>query len=528
MRIEAEWQALCTHAARMVDVPLRDLIAADAGRTRDFSLRVGPVYANFSRQRYDRDALAALQALACARGVMPALRAQFAGELVNTSEQRPALHTALRSKLGNSDVASQANASAQAMRRQMAGLLAGLETSEITDIINVGIGGSDLGPHLAVDALQDFSTGRFRLHFLNNADAHPVQRLMRTLDPARTAVILVSKSFGTQETLLNGRLLKEWLGRDDALYAVSANVDKACDFGVPAAHVLPMWDWVGGRYSLWSAVGFALALSVGMDNFEALLAGAAVMDAHVLQAPPEANMALWHALSVVWNRNGLGCDTHAVMPYDERLALLPAYLQQLVMESLGKSVRPDGSGVGVATTVVLWGGTGTSCQHSFFQALHQGTDTVPSDFIGVLKPHHGFVESHRAQLANLFAQMEALANGAPDADAQKRHAGNRPSTLFLLDELTPHSLGSLLAMYEHSVYLQSVIWGINAFDQWGVELGKRLAERLLPALQGESGEEVDDPVSRELIAEVRRHQADQSPPACALVAFRGKNIVDLR
>jgi glucose-6-phosphate isomerase len=248
-------------------------------------------------------------------------------------------------------------------------------------------------------------------------------------------------------------------------------------------------------------VGFALALAIGMDGFQSMLDGAAAMDAHVLDSAPEQNLALWHALSLIWNRNGLGLDNHAVIPYDPRLDLLPDYLQQLFMESLGKSVRIDGSAPDVATVPVLWGGTGTSCQHSFFQALHQGTDTVPVEFIGVLRPAHAHADSHRAQLANLFAQAEAMANGEGNADAQRRYPGNRPNTMFLLDELTPHSFGMLLAMYEHSVYALATIWGINAFDQWGVELGKRLADSLLPALTG--GGDVADPVTWALLHEAR-------------------------
>jgi glucose-6-phosphate isomerase len=505
MRIDPSWQALSNHAARLYDRPLRELIAGDAKRPTDFSVRVGPLYANFARQRYDRDARVALLDLARAAQLPNAIRALFEGAAVNVSENRPALHTALRSSLVDSDIARHAYDEAAAARRRMAELIAELEASEITDIVNVGIGGSDLGPRLAVDALAEFGNGRFRIHFLNNADGHPVQRLLQTLDKSRTAVILVSKSFSTQETLLNGRILKDWLGRDDALYAVSANVDKARAFGVDPARILPMWDWVGGRYSLWSAVGFIVALSIGMVSFEAMLAGAAAMDAHVLNAPLEDNVALWHALSVIWNRNGLGFDTHAVVPYDERLALLPAYLQQLVMESLGKSVRPDGSAVERPTVPVVWGGTGTSSQHSFFQALHQGTDTVPMDFIGVIRPAHPFAESHKVQLAHLLAQTEALANGENNDDAQKRYPGNRPSTLFLLDTLDPQSFGALLAMYEHSVHAQSVIWGINAFDQWGVELGKRVADGLLPVLASR-GRHADDPVTDALLDEIRERR----------------------
>ncbi len=383
----------------------------------------------------------------------------------------------------------------------MAQLVAGLEASDVTDIVNVGIGGSDLGPRLVVDALKDFGTGRFRVHFLTNVDGSDAQHLLKQLDPAHTAAILVSKTFGTQETLLNGAVVRDWLGGSDRLYAVSANVPRAEAFGVAPERVLPMWDWVGGRYSLWSAVGFSIALAIGVDGFDALLAGAADMDAHVLEAPLEANLPVLHALTGVWNRNALGLQTQAVLPYDERLALLPAYLQQLVMESLGKSVTPDGAPAGVDTVPVLWGGPGTNSQHSFFQALHQGTQTVPADFIGVVTPAHPYAENHAALLSNLLAQTEALANGHAADDPQKAYPGNRPSTLFLLDTLTPRAFGALVALYEHSVYVQSVLWGINAFDQWGVELGKRIAGELLPAVQGGDAT-VSDPVTRALLDEI--------------------------
>jgi glucose-6-phosphate isomerase len=506
MQIDSQWQALSRHAARLIDAPVRELIAADPARGADFALAVGPIYANFARQRFDREARAALLALAGAAGVEPALRALFDGEQVNRSEARPALHTALRGDLGRGAVAAAARAQALAAQQRMRELVAGLDASAVTDIVNVGIGGSDLGPRLAVEALCDFNRGRFRIHFLNNADAGPAQRLLATLDPARTAVVLVSKTFGTQETLLNGAILQQWLGNDERLYAVTASVAKAGEFGVAGERILPMWDWVGGRYSLWSAVGFVLALAIGCDGYQRLLDGAAQMDAHVLEQGPESNLPLCHALAGIWNRNGLGLGTQAVLPYDDRLALLPSYLQQLVMESLGKSVRQDGSPATVATVPVLWGGPGTSSQHSFFQALHQGTDSVPADFIGVARPAHAFKSSHDALLSHLLAQGEALANGASNPDPQKSYPGNRPSTFLLLDELTPHSLGALLAMYEHSVYLQSVIWGINAFDQWGVELGKRIASSLLPAVASADELAVADPVTQALLAEIRRRR----------------------
>ena len=260
-----------------------------------------------------------------------------------------------------------------------------------------------------------------------------------------------------------------------------------------------MWDWVGGRYSLWSAVGFPIALALGMDGFESLLEGAATLDAHALHAPLRENIAAWHALTAVWNRNAMHAATQAVLPYDDRLKLLPNYLQQLVMESLGKRVRLDGGALGTETVPVWWGGAGTDTQHSFFQALHQGTQIVPADFIGVIRADHPFAANHAALLANLLAQTEALANGQHSDDPHRCYPGNRPSTLLLLDALTPQALGMLIALYEHSVYLQSVLWGINAFDQFGVELGKQVANSLLPALQGET--EAADPVTRALLAE---------------------------
>jgi glucose-6-phosphate isomerase len=352
-----------------------------------------------------------------------------------------------------------------------------------------------------VDALAQ-PDARFRVHFLSNVDGHAVQRVLAGLDPKHTAAVVISKTFTTQETLLNGHVVRQWLGDDSRLYAVSANVQGAAAFGVPPVQILPMWDWVGGRYSLWSAVGFPVALALGMERFLQLLAGAAQMDAHVAQAPLQQNMAVWHALTAVWNRNALQAATQAVLPYDERLRLLPNYLQQLVMESLGKSVTLAGKALAIESVPVWWGGAGTDTQHSFFQALHQGTQIVPADFIGVVHPDHSHASQHAALLANLLAQMQALANGQENADPHRHYAGGRPSTLLLLDTLTPQTLGMLIALYEHSVYLQSVLWGINAFDQFGVELGKQLANRLLPALAGET--QVDDAVTRTLLAEIQR------------------------
>ena len=494
---------LDAHARRLASTSIAELIQADPERAADFAVRSGPLYANFARQRYDRAALDALFAIADQADLAGAMRRLLDGAIVNPTEGRAALHSALRGDTSATQVAIDARVQAVAAQARMRELIEALEATDVTDIVSVGIGGSDLGPRLMADALA-LPGARFKVHFVSNVDGNAVQRVLAGLDPARTAAIVISKTFGTQETLLNGGIVRAWLGNDERVYAVSTNAERVAAFGVPPERTLPMWDWVGGRYSLWSAVGFPIALAIGMDRFLELLDGAAAMDAHAADAAPRENIAIWHALTAVWNRNALRAATQAVLPYDDRLKLLPAYLQQLVMESLGKSVMLSGDAVDVDTVPVWWGGAGTDTQHSFFQALHQGTQVVPADFIGVLQADHPHAQNHAALLANLLAQTEALANGQGSDDPHRRYPGNRPSTLFLLDALTPYSLGMLVALYEHSVYLQSVLWGINAFDQFGVELGKQVASRLLPALQGEG--EADDAVTRALLQEFNQRR----------------------
>ncbi len=493
---------LQSHAARLSGASIAGLLKDEPGRIEAQALQVGPLYATFARQRYDARAWEALLALGRQRDLAGAFRRLFDGEKINVTEGRAVLHTALRGDLSQAPAAREAHAVAAEVRQRMRGLVEALAASDVTDIVSVGIGGSDLGPRLVVDALRGPLPGRFRVHFISNVDGAAAQRVLAPLDPKRTAAIFISKTFGTQETLLNGAIVRDWLGGSERIYAVSANPGRAAaSFDIAAERVLPMWDWVGGRYSLWSAVGFPIALAIGMDGFEELLAGAAQFDAHALQAPLESNLAVRHGLAAVWNRNALGLASHAVMTYDQRLALLPAYLQQLVMESLGKRVRLDGSPVAADTVPVWWGGAGTDVQHSFFQALHQGTGIVPADFVGTVRNDDPYAANHEALLSNLLAQTEALANGQDSGDSHKVYPGGRPSTTILLDALTPRSLGALLAMYEHSVYVQSVVWGINAFDQFGVELGKQVANTLLPALRGES--KASDPVTAALIARLR-------------------------
>ncbi len=445
----------------------------------------------------------------------------FAGAPINTSEHRAVLHTALRasgSKLSSPaprDALDEIERTLQRIGALVQAVGQGDASSfgiapGITDVVNIGIGGSDLGPRLAVRALAPFHVPGLRSHFLTNVDGQSAYELMHALDPKRTLVIVVSKTFTTQETLLNGGVLRDWISRaydGDAsavsrhFLAVSANVAAAESWGVPAAQVYPMWDFVGGRFSLWSAVGLSLALAIGMYNFRALLAGAAQVDDHFRSAPWHENLPVLLSLVELWNRNAQGRGSRAVVPYADLLTDLTSYLQQLEMESLGKQVTPQGQPAAQSTSAVVWGSVGTNAQHAYFQALHQGTDVVPLEFIGVVKPAHDLRANHDALLSNLLAQAAALALGktfdealaeAKNGDesarrvlaAQRTFPGDRPSTVIMLDALTPESLGALIALYEHKVFMLGHLWGINAFDQWGVELGKSIARQILPALDG--------------------------------------------
>ena len=529
---------LDTEARRMAGTHLRALLAMP-GRFAAHSRRLGPLQLDLSKQKWDGEVLAQLGRIAEDCGWRRARDAMFAGEAINHSEGRAVLHTALRAAGSAlpSPAPTAVRAEIEATLRRMADLVDALERDTgafglpqgITDVVNLGIGGSDLGPRLAVEALADFHSGRFRCHFLPNVDGTEMAALMRRLDPRKTLVLVVSKSFTTQETLLNGAVLRQWIESTydgDAaaaarhFVAVSANVDAARAFGIPSERVLPMWDFVGGRYSVWSAVGLIVALAVGMPHFRSFLAGAALVDDHFRTAPWRDNLPVLLALAGIWNRNGLGHPSLAVIPYADRLRELPAFLQQLEMESLGKRVSGRGEAVAQATVPVLWGNVGTNAQHAFFQALHQGTDVVPVDFIGVVRPGHALRANHEALLANLLAQGAAFALGktfeqalaeAPAGEESARHAlaaqrtfpGNRPSSTILLDALTPESLGALLALYEHKVFVQAVLWDLNAFDQWGVELGKTLARAILPALAASGDSSGFDASTRGLIESVR-------------------------
>ena len=512
----AAFSTLEAAGRRLAATRIEALIEREPDRMQRFAHRLGPLRLDLSKQPIDGAALDDLLALAEACDLKRDIAALIGGEIVNRSEHRAALHTALRAPKPRDDersVAADAAREAHAVLDRMATLVDVVRNPKhgITDLVHVGIGGSDFGPRLACSALAHLSDGRLRTHFVANVDGTAIDRLIRTLDPAKTAVSLVSKSFTTQETLLNAQALRGFLGDDgfaQRVFAVTANVPAAREFGIDEAHVLPMWDWVGGRYSVWSAVGFPVAALLGMDAFRELLAGARAMDEHYASAPFAQNLPVLLALAGIFNRNALAHATHAVIAYDDRLCELPGYLQQLEMESNGKSVDEFGEPLHRPAAPVIWGQVGTNAQHAFFQSLHQGLDTVPLDLIGVIEPCHALYENHRALLANLVAQSAAFLHGTGDPDTkdplarQKVIPGDRPHNVILLDRLDPYSLGLLLALYEHKVHAQGRMWGVNSFDQWGVELGKVIANKTLAAI--ESGDVPDslDASSRALIREI--------------------------
>jgi len=470
-------------------------------RFRNFSAGHGDLLLDFSRTGMDRETLAQLLGIAADSGVENARNRLFGAEDVNYTEKRPALHMAMRSddvlERLDAETVSRVKQTRERMYRFATafadGHLPGKPDQAVTDIVHIGIGGSVLGPRLLIEALA--KQGRPRVHFLSSVDAHLRTGLLSQLDPDETAVIIATKSFTTGETLLHGRRVLAWmeakLGRQAALervFAVSGNLPAVEAFGVSRDNTLYLPDWVGGRYSIWSAVSLCAAAVMGEGGFSGFLQGAAAMDRHFREAPLEKNLPVLQALTGIWHRNVNGYPTEGVIPYDYRLRSLPAYLQQLVMESNGKSVDGQGRRVEYATSPVLFGEPGTDAQHSLFQMFHQGTDIVPLSFIGVVHPDHDDKEAHAALLANMLAQATALATGTAGLgmetpDVYRQMPGGRPSGIILLDRLSPSSLGQLLALYEHRVFVESVIWDINPFDQFGVELGKVLAKTIQPALE---------------------------------------------
>ncbi len=535
----ASYRALQEHATQAKTWQMRDLFVQSPQRFPAMTASAAGLFLDYSKNRISEITLKLLADLARERGVETQRAAMFAGEKFNNTEHRAVLHTALRAprtlklSIDGQDVARDVHAVLDRMaaftKRVHSGQWVGYTGKKISDIVNVGIGGSDLGPKMVCLALRTVAQPGIRMHFVSNVDGHDMDATLKQVNPETTLFIVASKTFTTMETMLNASSARTWFlrhGKESDLprhfVAVSTNEAGVKAFGIDPDNMFPFWDWVGGRYSVWSAIGLAVALAVGYERFAEFLAGAHAMDEHFRTAPMESNMPMIMGLIGLWNRNFLGFSSLSIAPYHHDLARFSAYLQQLVMESNGKTVMKDGSPVGVATCPVLWGDIGTNGQHAYFQLLHQGADVIPIDFIAVLKAGHALPGHQDALLANCFAQAEAFMRGKTadevrtDLRAQKiseaeiqmlvphrTFPGNRPSNMILMDALTPATLGALLALYEHITFVQGVLWGVNSFDQWGVELGKVLAQNIQQELTGAPVPERHDSSTNGLIARAR-------------------------
>ncbi len=538
------WQALGQHRGAMQDFSMREAFNADAERFSQFSLSSCGLFLDYSKNLINAQTRNLLVDLAREVGLEQAIRSLFDGELVNASEGRPALHTALRRPVGERLAVNGVNVMPEVHRvlNQMTelvvrihnGLWRGYTEKPITDVVNIGIGGSFLGPQLVSEALLPFAQPGVRCHYLANIDGSEFHELSESLRAETTLFIVSSKSFNTLETLKNAQAARGWYlaqgGSEGELYrhfiAVSSNREAAMAFGIREENIFPMWDWVGGRYSLWSAIGLPIALAIGMSNFKELLSGAYSMDQHFQTAPFERNMPVMLALLGVWYGNFWGAQSHAILPYDHYLRNITKHLQQLDMESNGKSVRQDGSPVTCDTGPVIWGGVGCNGQHAYHQLLHQGTQLIPADFIVPVVSYNPVADHHQWLYANCLSQSQALmlgktrdeaeselrAKGLPEDEVQrlaphKVIPGNRPSNTLAMERISPRRLGALVALYEHKVFVQSVLWGINAFDQWGVELGKELGKGVYQRLTGGSEQPAEDASTQGLIDYFRgRHR----------------------
>jgi len=508
------WKKLTHHYSEYKENHLRDFFASDAQRAQKFCVRWNDFLVDFSKNRITEETMKLLFQLADEVNLKDAISKYFNGDIINQTEGRAVLHTALRAK--NSDevffdgtniipevyqVKEQIKIFSEAV---ISGGRKGYTDKAFTDVVNIGIGGSDLGPAMVVEALK-FYKNHLKVHFVSNVDGDHVQETIKLLNPETTLFVIVSKTFTTQETLSNATTIKKWFlqhasQNDIAKHfaAVSTNSEKIAEFGISEENVFPMWDWVGGRFSLWSAVGLSIALSVGFENFDALLSGANKMDEHFKTADFEQNIPVVLALLSVWYNNFYEAETEAIIPYTQYLSRFSAYLQQGIMESNGKSVDRDGHRIAYETGTIIWGEPGTNSQHAFFQLIHQGTKLIPADFIGFKNSLHGDKDHHNKLMANFFAQTEALMNGKTNTEAKeelqaknlseeeikkltpfKVFEGNNPTNTILIEKLDPGSLGALIALYEHKIFVQGVIWNIFSYDQWGVELGKQLASTIL-------------------------------------------------
>lgn len=510
----AAWQALREHFSEMQYASMQEMFAADSSRSEKFHIKWNNFLVDYSKNIINEKTASLLLDLAKEADLAGAIESYFGGEAINRTENRAVLHTALRaSESADINVDGQnvmpevyavKNKIKQFTDEVISGSRKGYTGKAFTHVVNIGIGGSDLGPAMVAEALAYYSN-HLEVRFISNVDGDHVMESLKGLNPETTLFVIVSKTFTTQETLSNAETVREWFlkhasQQDVAKHfvAVSTNISKVTGFGIAEENIFPMWDWVGGRFSLWSAVGLSIAVSVGFDNFDNLLKGAHEMDEHFRTAPHEENIPVVLALLSIWYNNFFGAESEALIPYTQYLQKLAPYLQQGIMESNGKSVGRDGNPVNYQTGTIIWGEPGTNSQHAFFQLIHQGTKLIPTDFIGFAQPLHGNTDHHDKLMSNFFAQTEALLNGKTEAQVKaefekqgisgenaafllpfKVFRGNKPTNTLLIDKLTPQTLGSLIALYEHKIFVQGVIWNIFSYDQWGVELGKQLANSIL-------------------------------------------------
>lgn len=538
-----QWQALERHWRQVKDLHLRDLFATEPQRAQTMTLEAAGLTVDFSKNRVTGETLRLLYDLAEAVDLQGWIRRMFAGDRINNTEQRAVLHVALRNRsnrpiyVDGEDVMPQVNAVLRRMEtfvgQVRSGDWKGHTGKTITDVVNIGIGGSNLGPKMVCAALGPYLSDDLRVHFVSNVDGTHLVETIRRLDPETTLFVVASKTFTTQETMTNAESARDWLlaalSDQSAVarhfVAVSTNAERVAAFGIDTANMFGFWDWVGGRFSLWSAIGLPIALAVGFERFVELLEGAHAMDEHFSSAEIPENVPAVLGLIGAWYANFFGARTHAVLPYDQYLRLLPAYLQQADMESNGKRVTRDGQPVDYSTGPVVWGEPGTDGQHAFYQLIHQGTQLIPADFIGCIHSHNELADHHPKLMANYFAQTEALMRGRTfdEAFAEMRAAdipeerarflanhrtfpGNRPTNSILVDRLTPQSLGALVALYEHRIFTQGVVWGVNSYDQWGVELGKQLAAVILDEIRAGRVTGDHDGSTGALLAHFLRHR----------------------
>ena len=506
------WKKLSDHFKDNKDINIKNLFK-EAYRKEAFSVQLNDLNVDFSKNRITKETLSLLVDLAKEVGLKQAIEAQFSGEIINATEGRAVLHTALRSTseepvfIDGKDIKPKIQTTLRKIRsfsnKVISGKWKGYTGKSITDVVNIGIGGSDLGPDMVVESLK-FYKNHLNTHFVSNIDGDHVSEIIKNLNPETTLFVIVSKTFTTQETITNAETIKNWFLKSATIFdipkhfvAVSTNLEAVDSFGIDKSNVFPMWNWVGGRFSLWSAVGLSISLSVGFDNYRALLDGAEEMDIHFRNEDFDKNIPIILALTSVWYNNFYKAETEAVLPYSQYLSKLPSYLQQAIMESNGKGVDRNGDKINYETGTIVWGSKGTNMQHAFMQLVHQGTKLIPCDFIGYKESLYGLTDHHKKLMANYHAQMDALAFGKTKEEVHlelkfsgdeekinqllpfKIFEGNRPSNAILFDKLTPQSLGKLIALYEHKIFTQGILWNIYSYDQFGVELGKELAKKLL-------------------------------------------------